>query len=57
MAYNIYVPVHRKVIVCRDVQFKEECALRRSREFPAGTKIYQGKYSRVNIKEAQSQST
>jgi hypothetical protein len=37
-AYRIYVPAHRKVIVCRDVQFKEERALRRSRDFP-GTKI------------------
>jgi hypothetical protein len=30
-AYRIYVPTRRKVIVCRDVQFEEERALRRSR--------------------------
>jgi hypothetical protein len=33
-AYMIYVPTHRKVIVCIDVQFEEERALRRSRDFP-----------------------
>jgi hypothetical protein len=34
-AYKIYVPAHRKVIACRDVQFEEERALRRSKDFPA----------------------
>ena len=34
-AYRMYVLARRKVIVCRDVQFKEEHALRRSKDFPA----------------------
>jgi hypothetical protein len=34
-AYRIYVPTCRKVIVCRDVQFKQERALRRSMDLPA----------------------
>jgi hypothetical protein len=33
-SYRIFVPARRKIIVCRDVQFKEERALRRSRYFP-----------------------
>jgi hypothetical protein len=28
-AYRIFVPAHKKIIVCRDVQFEEERALRR----------------------------
>jgi hypothetical protein len=31
--YMIFVPACKKIIVCRDVQFKEEHALRRSRYF------------------------
>ena len=34
-AYRIFVSACRKIIVCRDVQFKEEHALRRSRDSPA----------------------
>jgi hypothetical protein len=34
-AYRIYVLARRKVIVCRDVQFEEERALRRLEEFLA----------------------
>jgi hypothetical protein len=34
-AYRIYVSARRKVIVCRDVQFEEERALRRSKDLPA----------------------
>jgi hypothetical protein len=34
-SYRIYVSSRRKVIVCRYVQFKEEPALRRSKDFPA----------------------
>jgi hypothetical protein len=34
-AYRIYVPTHMKFIVCRDVQFEEERALRRSEDFPS----------------------
>jgi hypothetical protein len=33
-AYKIFVPARREIIVCRDVQFKEERALRRSRDLP-----------------------
>jgi hypothetical protein len=33
-AYGIFVPTRRKIIVCRDVQFEEEHALRRSRDLP-----------------------
>jgi hypothetical protein len=42
-AYRIFVPARRKIMVCRDVQFEEERALRRSRDIastgrgPAGT--------------------
>jgi hypothetical protein len=31
-AYEIFVPARRKIIACRNVQFEEECALRRSRD-------------------------
>ena len=34
-AYRIYVPARMKFIVCRDVQFEEECAWRRSKDLPA----------------------
>jgi hypothetical protein len=34
-AYMIFVPECRTIIVCGDVQFEEECALRRSRDLPA----------------------
>jgi hypothetical protein len=33
-AYMIFVPTCRKIIVCRDVQFEEERALRRLRDLP-----------------------
>jgi hypothetical protein len=48
-AYRIFVPARRKIVVCRDVQFKEERALRRSRDLLAQTKDQQGQNSRVNI--------
>jgi hypothetical protein len=31
-AYNIFIPVHRKIVVRRDVKFKENIAYRRSQE-------------------------
>jgi hypothetical protein len=37
-AYRIFVPARRKIIVCRDVQFQEERALRRLRDFPTHSK-------------------
>jgi len=40
-AYKIYVPSCRKVIVCRDVQFEEECVLRRSRDLPTSVENQQ----------------
>jgi hypothetical protein len=49
------VPARRKIIVCRDVQFEEERALRRSRDLPAQDQ--QGQDSGVKIEEAQGQST
>jgi hypothetical protein len=33
-AYYIFLPTHRRIVVCRDVQFEEERALRRSRDMP-----------------------
>jgi hypothetical protein len=41
-AYRIYVPACRKVIVCRDVQFEEKRALRRSKDLPASVENHQG---------------
>jgi hypothetical protein len=41
-SYMIYVPTQRKDIVCRDVQLKEECALRRSKDFPTSVENQQG---------------
>jgi hypothetical protein len=37
-AYRIFVPACRKIIVCRDVQFQEERALRRLRDLPTYSK-------------------
>jgi hypothetical protein len=34
-AYRIFVPARKKIIVCRDVQFEDERALRRSRDLSA----------------------
>jgi hypothetical protein len=56
-AYRIYVPAHRKVIVCRDVQFEEERALRRSKDLPASVENQQGQSTGVQEQEAQSQKT
>ena len=36
-AYRIFVPAHIKIIVCRDIKFEEEHALRRSKYLPTGT--------------------
>jgi hypothetical protein len=55
--YRIFVPVRRKIIVCRDVQFEEECALRRSRDFLAHSEDQQRQDSGVKTEEAQGQST
>jgi hypothetical protein len=52
-AYRIFVPTRKKIIVCRDVQFEEECALRRSRDLSAESKDQQGQDSEVKIEEAQ----
>jgi hypothetical protein len=52
-AYKIFVPIHRKIIVCRDVQFEEECALRRSRDLSVQDQHEQD--SRVKIEEAHGQ--
>jgi hypothetical protein len=41
-AYRIYVPACRKVIVCRDVQFEEELASRRSKDLPTSVENQQG---------------
>jgi hypothetical protein len=46
-AYRIYVPARRKVIVCRDVQFEEERALRRSKDLPASVENQQGQSTGV----------
>ena len=46
-AYRIYVLTRRKVIVCRDVQFEEEHALRRSRDLPASGENQQEWSTRV----------
>jgi hypothetical protein len=53
-AYRIFVPACRKIIVCRDVQFEEECALR-SKDLQAHDQ--QGQDSGVKLEEAQSEST
>jgi hypothetical protein len=42
-AYRIFVPARRKIIVCRDVQFEEERALRRSRDLPTHSEDQQDK--------------
>ena len=34
-AYRVYIPVRRRIIVNRDVQFDEDKALRRSLDLPA----------------------
>jgi hypothetical protein len=49
--YRIYVLACRKIIMCRDVQFEEECALRRSRDLSAQDQ--QGQDSGVKIEETQ----
>jgi hypothetical protein len=56
-AYRIFVQARRNIIVCRDVQFKEEHALRRSRDLLAHLEDQQGQDSGVKTKEAQGQST
>jgi hypothetical protein len=56
-AYRIFVPARRKIIVCRDVQFEEERALRRSRDLPTHLEDQQGQDSGVKTEEAQGQST
>ena len=52
-AYRIFVPTCRKIIVCRDVQFEDERALRRSRDLSVQNQHEQD--SRVKIEEAQGQ--
>jgi hypothetical protein len=54
-AYRIYVPACKKVIVCRDVQFEEEHALRRSKDLPASVENQQEQSTGVHEQEAQSQ--
>jgi hypothetical protein len=56
-AYTIFVLARTKIIVCRDVQFEEERALRRSRDLSAHLEDQQGQDSAVKIEEAQGQST
>ena len=34
-AYRVYIPARKRIIVCRDVQFDEDRALRRSMHLPA----------------------
>ena len=41
-AYRIFVPSHRRIVVSRDVQFKEERALRKTRDMPAQVEEQQG---------------
>jgi hypothetical protein len=55
-AYRIYVPARRKVIVCRDVQFEEERALRRSKDLPTSVENQRGQSSRIQEEEVQSQN-
>jgi hypothetical protein len=52
-AYRIFVPVHRRIVVSRDVQF-EEGALRRSRDMPTQVEEQQGQDSGHKIEELQS---
>jgi hypothetical protein len=56
-AYMIYVPARMKVIVCRDVQFEEERALRRSKDLPTSVENQQGHNTRVQEQEEQSHKT
>jgi hypothetical protein len=56
-AYKIFVLARRKIIVCRDVQFEEERALRRSRDLTTHLEDQQGQDSRVKTEEMQGQST
>ena len=50
-AYRIYVPARKKVIVCRDVLFEEDCALRRSEDLPASVENQQGQSTGVQEQE------
>jgi hypothetical protein len=54
--YIIYVPTRRKVIVCRDVQFEEERALRRSKDLPLSVENQQGQSTGVHEQGAHSQN-
>jgi hypothetical protein len=51
-AYRIFVSAHRRIVVCRDVQFKEERALRRSRDMPTQIEDQQGQDSGKKSQEA-----
>jgi hypothetical protein len=41
-SYRIFVPARRKIIVCRDVQFEEERALRNTKDLQARSISLQG---------------
>jgi hypothetical protein len=56
-AYRIFVPEHRRIVVCRDVLFEEERALRRSRDMPAQIEDQQGQDSGQKSEEAHVHST
>jgi hypothetical protein len=56
-AYHIFVPPCRRIVVCRDVQFEEERALRRSRDMPAQVEDQQGQDSRLKNERLQVQSS
>jgi hypothetical protein len=51
-AYPIFVPEHMRIVVCRDVQFEEERALRRSRDMPTQIEDQQGQDSGQKSEEA-----
>jgi hypothetical protein len=53
-AYRIFVPEHMRIVVCRDVQFEEERALRRSRDMPVQIEDQQGQDSGQKSEEVQS---
>jgi hypothetical protein len=56
-AYCIFVPAHRRIVVCKDVQFEEEQALRRSRDMPTHVEDQHGHDCRVKNERLQVQSS